>query len=116
MERRIVAFGSNFIRFYKSQDLKIQSKIDYVFDIVRFESFIPSKFFKHIESTNGIYEIRVITTFRSMRFLCFFDEGHFVVVTNCYIKKTQEIPRREIIAAERLRKEYFIEKNRGTLT
>ena len=111
--RKIIAYKDNFIKFYKSQDNKIQEKIEYVLDLVRFEKYVPKKFFKYIDNTDGIYEIRVITTFKSIRILCFLDEGNLIVLTNCFLKKTQKTPRKEIKLAERLRKEYMIEKYGG---
>ena len=63
MIRKIFAYKDDFINFYKSQDLKIQEKIEYVLDLVRFERRVPKKFFKLLENTDGIWEIRVITTF-----------------------------------------------------
>lgn len=71
------------------------------------------KFFKNLENTDGIYEIRVIITFKSIRILCFFDKGELVVLTNCFIKKTQKTPRKEIKMAEKLKKEYINEKYGG---
>lgn len=62
MEREIIFFGDNVIDFYKSQDLKVQLKIEYVFDLVRFERQVPIKFFKKLENTNSIYEVRIITS------------------------------------------------------
>jgi phage-related protein len=111
--RKIIVYKDNFIKFYKSQDNKTQEKIEYVLDLVRFEEYVPKKFFKYIDNTNGIYEIRVITTFKSIRILCFFDEGNLIVLTNCFLKKTQKTPRKEIKFAERLRNEYMIEKYGG---
>jgi phage-related protein len=111
--RRIIAYKDEFVKFYKSQDNKIQEKIEYVLDLVRYERNVPIKFFKYLENTEGIYEIRVITTFKSIRILCFFDEGLLVVLTNCYIKKTQKTPTKEIKKAERLKKEYLLEKRGG---
>ena len=99
--------------FYKSQDDKIQEKIEYVLDLVRYEKQVPKKFFKYLESTDGIYEVRVITTFKSIRILCFFDDGQLVVLTNCFLKKTEKTPNSEIKLAEKLKKEYFIEKHGG---
>lgn len=113
MIREIIAYKNNFVDFYKSQEAKIQQKIEYVLDMIRFESQVPKKFFKHLESTNGIYELRVITAFKSIRILCFFDEGKLVVLTNCFLKKTQKTPRKEIKLAERLKKEYMTEKYGG---
>ena len=68
---------------------------------------------KNLENTDGIYEIRVITTFKSIRILCFFDKGELIVLTNCFIKKTQKTPRKEIKLAEKLKKEYMNEKYGG---
>ena len=81
--------------------------------MVRFESQVPKKFFKQLENTDGIYEVRVITTFKSIRILCFFDEGKLIVLTNCFLKKTQKTPKKEIKQAERLKKEYMTEKYGG---
>lgn len=113
MIRRIIAYKNYFIDFYKSQDFKVQEKIEYVFDLVRFEKQVPKKFFKNLENTDGIYEIRVMTTFKSIRILCFFDKGELVVLTNCFIKKTQKTPSKEIKMAEKLKKEYMNEKYGG---
>jgi len=113
MVRKIIAYKDNFIKFYKEQDNAIQEKIEYVFDLVRYEKQVPKKFFKYLESTDGIYEIKIITTFKSIRILCFFDEGQLVVLTNCFIKKTQKTPNKEIVTAEKLKREYMIEKYGG---
>lgn len=113
MIRKIIAYKNYFLDFYKSQESKVQEKIEYVFDLVRFEKQVPKKFFKNLENTDGIYEIRVITTFKSIRILCFFDEGELIVLTNCFLKKSQKTPRQEIKMAEKLKKEYMNEKYGG---
>jgi phage-related protein len=113
MIRKIIAYKDNFVGFYKSQDSKIQEKIEYVLDLVRFERQVPKKFYKQLENTDGIWEVRVITTFKSIRILCFQDKGNLVVLANCFLKKTQKTPKNEIKTAERLKKEYLIEKYGG---
>jgi len=80
--RKIIAYKDNFINFYKSQNNKIQEKIEYVLDLIRFEKQVAKKFFKNLDNTNGIYEIRVITAVNSIRILCFFDEGNLIVLIN----------------------------------
>ncbi len=110
MIREIVTYKERFIKFYKKQDLKVQLKIEYALDLVRFERQVPKKFFKLLENTNGIWEIKVITTFKSIRILCFQDEGNLVVLTNCFLKKTQKTPKMEIKLAEKLKTEYLKEK------
>jgi phage-related protein len=111
--RKIISYKDNFVKFYKQQDKKIQEKIEYVMDLIRYEKQVPVKFFKYLENTDSIYEIRVITTFKNIRILCFFDEGQLVVLTNCFLKKTQKTPDKEIKLAEKLKKEYLDEKYGG---
>ena len=113
MIRKIIAYKNYFVDFYKTQEFKVQEKIEYVFDLVRFEKQIPKKFFKNLENTDGIYEIRVITTFKSIRILCFFDKGELIVLANCFLKKSQKTPRKEIKIAEKLKKDYMNEKYGG---
>jgi phage-related protein len=112
MEKEIIFYGDQVIEFYKSQDLKVQEKIEYVLDLVRFESFVPIKFFKKLENTEGIYEVRVITYQKSIRILCFLDGGTLVVLTNAFIKKTQKTPKKEIKIAKRLKNEYLNNKRK----
>jgi phage-related protein len=109
--KKIIAYKEYFADFYKAQEDKVQEKIEYVLDLVRFERQVPKKFFKALENTDGIYEVRVITTFKSIRILCFFDDGNLVVLVNCFVKKTQKTPRKEIKLAEKLKKEYLKDKN-----
>lgn len=110
MVREILFFGDNVIDFYRSQDSKVRLKIEYVLDLVRFERQVPIKFFKKLENTDGIYEVRVITSQRSIRILCFQDEGTLVVLTNAFIKKTQKTPKNEIKLAEKLKDQYLKQK------
>jgi phage-related protein len=110
--RTITTYKNYFIDFYKSQEPKVQEKIEFVLDLVRFEKQVPKRFFKALKNTDGIYEIRVITTFKSIRILCFFDNGNLVVLANCLVKKSQKTPRKEIKQAERIKKEYLKAKIR----
>ena len=112
MIRIIIPYKDNFIEFYEKQDDKVQLKIEFVLDLVRFEERVPIKFFKLLKSTEGIYEIRVLTAFKSIRILCFLDEGNLVILTNCFVKKTQKTPKKEIKLAQKLKIEYLNEKNK----
>lgn len=111
MIRKVVSYKHYFTDFYKAQDETIREKIGYVLDLVRFERQVPKKFLKYLENSDGIYEVRVITTFKSIRIFCFFDHGNLVVLANCIVKKTQKTPRTEIKLAEKLKKEYLKDKN-----
>ena len=78
--------------------------------MVRFERQVPIHFFKKLENTDGIYELRVVTSLKSIRILCFLDEGTLVILTNAFVKKTQKTPRKEIILAEKIKSTYLYEK------
>lgn len=113
MERKIIFYGNYFPKFYEEQNIKTRDKIDYVIDIIRFVNRVPIQFLKHLEGTESLYEIRVSTTFKQIRIFCFFDEGHIVVLTNCFVKKTQKTPKRELELAIKLKREYFATKKKG---
>jgi phage-related protein len=85
----------------------VQIKIEYVLDLVRFERQVPKRFFKRLEGTNGLYEVRVITSQNSIRILCFLDQEKLVVLTNAFVKKSQKTPKKEMERAQRLRHEYI---------
>ena len=94
VKRRIITYKQRFLDFYKEQDSKIQRKIEYVLDLVRFEERIPIRFFKFLEGSNGIYEIRVLTTFKNIRILCFFDKGELIVLTILLTKENTKDPQK----------------------
>ena len=71
---------------------------------------IPTEYFKHMEGTNGLYEIRVQFGNDIFRIFCFFDEGKLVVLTNGFQKKTQKTPKKEIEIALKIKEEYEHEK------
>jgi phage-related protein len=108
--REIFFYKSYFKDFYDKQDHKVQIKINWALGLVRDLENIPSKYFKHIENTDGIYEIRVRVARNIFRIFCFFDEGRLVVILHGFQKKTQKLPKSQIDKAIKLRKEYYNEK------
>ena len=61
--------GQNFIRdiqyyrhyyrdFFDKQTLKVQKKLNWTLQLVSTLEQIPIKYFKHLEGTKGLYEIR----------------------------------------------------------
>jgi phage-related protein len=113
VERDVLIFKSSFIEFYRSQEHKVQQKIEFVLDLIRHERAVPAKFFKRLHNTQGLYEVRVITPQKSIRILCFLDEGNLVILTNGFVKKSQKTPREEIEKAKRLRNEYYSNQEEG---
>ncbi len=110
MIRKIEFYKDYFMDFYSKQNSIVQEKIEYVLKLISQIERIPKKFFEHLTSTNGLYEIKVEYQSNIYRIFCFFDEGRLIVLLNGFQKKTQKTPKKEIEMAERLKKEYFNEK------
>ncbi len=111
MERKIALYGNYFADFYEKQADNVKDKIDYVLDIIRFVDRVPKKFLRHLTGTDGLYEVRISTVSANIRIFCFFDEGQLVILSNCFIKKTQKTPKKELRLAIKLKEEYFDSKN-----
>ena len=108
--RTIKLFKSYFKDFYLKQTDVVRRKINFVLMIVETQRIIPTKFFKIIEGTDEIYEIRVEVESNIFRIFCCMDDGAVVVLFNGFQKKTQKTPKKEILRAEIIKKEYFNSK------
>lgn len=111
-ERKVVFFKSYFQDFYLEQDEEARKKIAYTLNLIQKSERVSEKFLKHLTGTTGIYEVRISCSSKIYRVLCCFDEGSLVVLFNGFIKKTQKTPLKEIVTAEKLKKEYFNEKGK----
>jgi phage-related protein len=111
--REIIFHGPYFTTFLAEQPLKVRERIYYVLNLVRQVERIPETYFKHLEGTDGLFEIRVDVGSNTYRIFCCFDEGRLVVLLNAFQKKSQKTPRGELERAERLKADYFDEKRNG---
>ena len=109
-ERKIIFHGQHFADFYLEQTTRVQEKIEYVFKLLRTVERVPKKFLKHLENTDGLFEIRVEMDGNIYRIFCCFDEGNIVVLFNAFQKKSQKTPKQELDLAQKLMKEYFNQK------
>jgi mRNA-degrading endonuclease RelE of RelBE toxin-antitoxin system len=86
-ERQIIFHGEYFISFYLDQPGQLQNKIEYILKLIKTVEKIPEKFLKHIEGTEGLFEIRIEFKSNAYRIFCCFDEGNIVVLFNVFQKK-----------------------------
>ena len=107
IKRRLVFFKHHFKDFFDNQTEKVKDKIDFVLHLVTVSERIPKKFFKYMEGTDGLFEIRVEYESNIYQIFCCFDKGKIVVLFNGIQKKTNKTPRKEIRKAERIMNEYF---------
>jgi phage-related protein len=111
-ERKIIFHGTHFQEFYLDVDDNVKEKIGYVFRVIATVDKVSEKFLKHIEGTDGLFEIRVEVGSNIYRIFCCFDKGNLVVLFNGFQKKTQKTPKSEIELAEKLKAEYFAAKEK----
>lgn len=109
--RNVFIYKKYFFEFFDNQNQKVRDKIIWTLKIIETVDKIPSEYFKHLEGTNGLYEIRVQIGNNIFRVFCFFDEGKLVVLTNGFQKKTQKTPKKEIEKALKIKMEYELEKS-----
>lgn len=108
--RQVIAYKRYFLDFYEKQDERVQEKIEWTLNLVRTLKQVPERYFKHMEGTKGLYEVRVEIGSNIFRIFSFFDESSLVVLVNAFQKKTQKTPQDEINRALKIMKAYFDEK------
>ena len=104
--REIRLFKSYFKDFYITQTVAVRNKINYVLRLIETQKVVPVKFFKFIEGTDGIYEIRVEANGNIFRIFCCLDGCALVILFHGFQKKTQKTPKNQIKRAEAIKKEY----------
>jgi len=57
--KTIIFFKEYFHTFFDKQNKKVKAKIVWTFDLVEEMQRVPETYLKHIENTDGLYEIRV---------------------------------------------------------
>jgi hypothetical protein len=57
--RKITFYKNYFQDFFARQNKKVKAKIIWTFDLIEDLQRVPETYLKHIENTDGLYEIRV---------------------------------------------------------
>jgi phage-related protein len=108
--RTVIAYKSYFNDFFVLQNLKVKSKIAWTLKLIEEIQHVPETYLKHIAETDGLYEFRIQRASDIFRIFCFFDEGKLIVLANGFQKKTQKTPKKEIVKALKIKKEYYENK------
>ena len=80
--RTVIFYKDYFEKFFIKQREKVKDKIVWTFELIEELERIPETYLKHLENTDGLYEIRVQSGRDIFRIFCFFDEGKLVVTIN----------------------------------
>ena len=108
--RTAIFYKDYFEKFFIEQSEKVKAKIIWTIELIEELERIPEIYFKHIESTDSLYEIRVKHGSDIFRIFCFFDHGKLIIIANGFQKKTQKTPTNEIERALNIKEEYDNEK------
>lgn len=109
--RNIFYYKNHYLDFFGPLKPQVKKKLNWTLQLIATIDRVPEKYFKHITGSTGIYEIRVEVGSDIYRIFSFFDEGQFIVLVNGFQKKTQKTPKNEIELAEKLKRQYFDEKD-----
>ncbi len=108
--RQIFYYKHYYQDFFNEQTKEVQKKFNWTLQLISELERIPVKYFKHVEGSDALYEIRVEVGTNIFRVFSFFDEGKLVVLLNGFQKKSQHTPKIEIELANKLKKQYYDEK------
>jgi len=108
---RILYKTPAFEDFYSTLNSRTQKKVDYVFDHIRTERNVSTKFVKHLVSTD-LYEMRISTDNEYRIILFAIDNDNFInaneiVVLNGFVKKSTADYDRQIARAVKIMEEFL---------
>ena len=104
--RTVTFYKDYFNEFFIKQREKVQDKITWTLELIEQLEKVPETYLKHIENTDGLYEVRVKQGSDIFRIFCFFDKGKLIILANGFQKKTQKTPKKEIDKALKIKQEY----------
>lgn len=90
--------------FMDSLNKEVKNKINWSLTVIQTSRFIHKKYFKYINGTHGIYEIRIRLANNHYRIFCFYNNDNALILLNGFQKKTQKTPIHEIRKAVTLKK------------
>ena len=108
---RILYKSPAFEAFYNSLNLRVKKKVDYIFEYLRTEKNVSTKFVKHLTNTD-FYEMR-ISVDNEYRVILFtidhdnFLEANEIILLNGFIKKSTTDYERQIQLALKIMEEFL---------
>jgi phage-related protein len=109
--RDIYYYKDYYLDFFETLKPDVKRKFNWTLKLIATIDRVPVKYFKHMEETTGLFEVRVEVGSDIFRVFSFFDEGQLIILLNGFQKKSQKTPKNEIELAEKLKKQYFDEKS-----
>ena len=85
-------------------------KVAWVLRLVKELPLVPKQYFKKLEGTDDLWEVRAGFGGEAFRLLGFWDAGRLIILTNGFAKKTQKTPAREMELAAQRKRDYLNRK------
>ncbi len=98
--------------FPDSLNAKQAQKVLWVLRAVQELPRVPMQYFKKLEGTDDLWEVRAEFGGDAFRLLGFWDAGRLIILTNGFAKKTQKTPDREIALAEQRKHDHLSRRKR----
>ena len=110
--RDIFYYQNYYLEFFEKLKPEVKRKFNWTLQLIAIIDKVPEKYFKHMTGSSGIFEVRVEVGSDIYRVFSFFDKGQLIILLNGFKKKSQKTPKNELELAERLKKQYFNEKDK----
>lgn len=106
--KKIIAYKGYYQEFMASLSDNERKKVLRALLLFETEEKIPHHYIKYIR--DGLYEFRVTYGNNEFRLFFIYDGDTVVVLFNCFRKKSQKTPKKEIDKALRLKGEYYAQR------
>lgn len=110
--RDIFYYQNYYLEFFEKLKPEVKKKFNWTLQLIATIDRVPEKYFKYMTGSTGIFEIRVEVGSDIYRVFSFFDKGQLIILLNGFQKKSQKTPTSELELAEKLKKQYFDEKDK----
>ena len=107
---RMKSGRSPVAEFLDSLQSKQAQKVAWVLQLLEELDVVPAQYFKKLDGSDEIWEVRVRAGRDTFRILGFLDGSKLVVLNHVFQKKTQKVPLKEIRVAEKRKRDYFTRK------
>lgn len=95
------------LEFIEALPESAANKVAKVLETVRLMERIPEQYLKKLAGTGGLWEVRAQHGGNAYRLLGFWSGRRLVVLVSGFVKKTDQVPAREIAVAQQRRRDYL---------
>ena len=78
--RTVIFYKDYFEKFFIKQSKKVKEKIIWTIELIEDIERVPERYLKHLEATEGLYELRVRLGRNNIRIFCFFDHKKLIIL------------------------------------